>query len=170
MKKSPERVYILIDNNYKEISYEEFNQISGLDKHYFEKHHFVLVHGKLLEVFEKDWKELHRERNRIQYLQKLDKQNKILSIDAFDSEDDNGTDYIADTSSDIAEQIADKMLIENMMKCLYLLPYNERLIIHELYFNGLSERKLADKQGIPKSSVNYQKLQILKKLKKFLEN
>lgn len=150
MKKAPEKVYILIDNKYKEIPYEKFCLISKEDRHYLKKHHFIMIHGNLLEISENDWKGLCKDRNRFQYLQKLDRQHQTLSIDAFDTEDNNGTDYIPDSSPDIAERITDKILIANMMECLSLLPSEERFIIHELYFNNLSERQLAKKLGFPK--------------------
>lgn len=170
MKESPKRVYILIDNKYKEITSEEFDQIKALDKHYLKKHHFIMAHGVFLELYEEDWKELNQDRDRLRYLKKLDQQNKILSIDSFDTEDDNGSDFISCQGVDIAEEIVNKMMIEQMMKCLSFLPVEEQNIIQEIYFNGLSERQLATKISIPQKTINDRKLKILEKLKKFMDN
>lgn len=58
-----------------------------------------------------------------------------------------------------------------MMACLQKLPKQDRELILELFFNNgdMSERRIAKKLGIPRTTLQYRKERILKKLKSMLE-
>lgn len=66
----------------------------------------------------------------------------------------------------IEDEIVEKIMIEKMTIAIKSLDNSERLIIHELFFNGKSIRELAGTLGISKSTLHEQKDKILKKLRK----
>lgn len=51
-------------------------------------------------------------------------------------------------------------------RALEKLTVQERCLIEEIYFNGCSERILAEKMGIPEKTLNNQKHKIFQKLRK----
>ena len=53
-------------------------------------------------------------------------------------------------------------------KALDKLTVHERYLIEEIYFNGCSERVLAEKIGIPEKTLNNHKRKILQKLRKIM--
>ena len=56
MKYTPKKVFILVNDNYKEITYIELQKLEQTDKSYAEKF-FLPLHGMLMEVTEEDYKE-----------------------------------------------------------------------------------------------------------------
>lgn len=68
----------------------------------------------------------------------------------------------------IEDEIVEKIMIEKMTIAIKSLDNSERLIIHELFFNGKSIRELAVTLGISKSTLHEQKEKIIKKLRKII--
>lgn len=82
---------------------------------------------------------------------------------------ENDFDGQADAySKSIEDIIADKLLSDKLYAALNQLNTNERYLIESLYFDGKSERELADILSIPYQTVHSRKIAILKKLKKIL--
>lgn len=50
------------------------------------------------------------------------------------------------------------------------LTVEERLLIHELFFNGKSERILAGELGVPRMTLSDRKHRILRKMRKVIED
>ena len=94
-----------------------------------------------------------------------------------DSEKDNRIYNFTDLSLAEKYQI-DKQSDEERLNQLYRkyqidralakLTVQERYLIEEIYFNGCSERVLAEKIGIPEKTLNNHKHKILQKLKKIM--
>lgn len=59
-------------------------------------------------------------------------------------------------------------MINRIYEIVRELPYEERKIIQEIYFNDKSERELADELNIPKSTLHNKKKRILRKIKEKL--
>ena len=107
MKYAPKKVYVKENNNFIEITNEEHEARKAKDEQYA-KRWFIPLQGGLLEVDEQFYIEYYKEYERNRYLAALDRKNKLLSIDAFDSEDDNGVDFIVDEDEDVERQVTDK--------------------------------------------------------------
>lgn len=75
---------------------------------------FIPIQGCLMETDRETYTDFYRDRERQRYLKKLDEKFGLLSIEAFDSEDGNGEDYIPDTDEDIAELVANKIIFEKL--------------------------------------------------------
>jgi RNA polymerase sigma factor (sigma-70 family) len=97
---------------------------------------------------------------------KCDKQRtgSVLSLDKFIEEGFEVADSI-----DIAELVADKLLLEELAAALNELdPQNKR--IAELYGEGLSEREIASQVGLSQKTVNKRKTKIFDQLYKHLKD
>lgn len=81
MKYAPKKVFIIDKGSYMEISYQEFCECREKEGS-FVKRHFIPVQGMLLEVPEEVYVEFYREKERNHYLEKLDKKNGLLSLEA----------------------------------------------------------------------------------------
>ena len=168
MKYEPRKVFILENNEYIEISAKEHQYRKETDPRYKQKH-FILVQGYLIETSKEFQGEFQREKERYRYIRKLDAQKKLLSIEAFDTGDENGIDLIDSTDESIAELVADKMMIEKLYQALEYLDNDERILIDALFFQGMSEREYAEILGVYPNAVHKKKHRILEKLKKILK-
>ena len=169
MKYAPKKVFIKENEIFIEITNEEHESRKATDEQYA-KRWFIPLQGCLLEVDEQFYIEYYKEYERNRYLATLDRKNKVLSIEAFDSEDDNGVDFIVDEDEDVERQVTDKLMAEHIRYIVSLLPSDERELIESLYFKGYSERQWSKISGIPQRTICYRKNVILQKLKKILKN
>lgn len=141
MKKyAPRKVFILENGEYVELTYEEFESRKANDPTY-EDRYFIPVKGFLLEVSKEHYQDFYRAKEREAYLKKLNAKYGLLSIDAFDTEDDNGTDYIQAETEDVAETVTHLLLLEKLRSVIPMLTEKERELIQAMFFNGLSERE-----------------------------
>ena len=169
MKYAPKKVFIKENEIFIEITNEEHESRKATDEQYA-KRWFIPLQGCLLEVDEQFYNEYYKEYERNKYLAALDRKNNVLSIEAFDSDDDNGVDFIVDEDEDVERQVTDKLMAEHIRYIVSLLPSDERELIEALYFKGYSERQWSKISGIPQRTVCYRKNVILQKLKKILKN
>ena len=88
MKYEPRKVFVLENNEYIEISAKEHQYRKETDPQYAKKH-FILVQGYLMETSKEFRDDFQRDKDRYRYIRKLDAQKKLLSIEAFDTEDEN---------------------------------------------------------------------------------
>lgn len=84
-------------------------------------------------------------------------------------EDLSGEELIEDCDINIEEEVINKTQKELLQKALATLKPEELTLINDLFFaeEPLSVQKYAELCGEPQSTINYRKLAILKKLKKF---
>lgn len=169
MKYAPKKVFIKENEIFIEITNEEHESRKATDEQYA-KRWFVPLQGCLLEVDEQFYTEYYKEYERNRYLAALDRKNKVLSIEAFDTEDENGADFIVDEDQDVIQQVTDKLMIEKLRSVLPLLSDDERELIDAIYFQECSERDYARIKGVNQFAIHKKKHRILEKLKKFLEN
>jgi len=168
MKYEPRKVFVLENGNYKELTYQEFCRYREWNISYKDKH-FIPVHGMILEVDKETYAEFYRNRERERYLKKLDIENSLLSIEACGSEDNNGIDFIADSCKDIAEVVADKLLMDKLRECLSLLSLEEQKIISQHYYDEISEVELGRIYGISQQAVSKRLKKIREKVKEMME-
>lgn len=168
MKYEPRKVFIKINGIYTELTYQEFCNLKRKETSYANKH-FIPVQGMLLEVDEENYKDFYRDKERNRYLKKIDIENNLCSIDALDNEDNNGIDFIPDTSKDIAEVVSDKLMLNKLRECLFLLPDEEKELICQHYYEEMTEVELSKLYGISQQSVSKRLKKIREKLKGLME-
>ena len=169
MKKyAPRKVFILENGGYVELTYEEFENRKDNDLSY-ESRFFIPVQGYLLEVDQRHYEDFYRVKEREKYLRKLNAKYGLLSIEAFDTEDDNGTDYIQAETEDVAETVAHLLLLDKLRLIVSILPDDEKELIMAHFYNGKSQTKLAEEYGVNQSNISRRISKILDKIKKLLE-
>jgi len=89
----------------------------------------------------------------------------MLSTDDF-----NGEDILIDHNVDVAEEVAERMMMEKLKQSIDLLSDADRELIKALYFEGISEREYAQRMGVYHNAIHKRKIRILENLKKILEN
>ena len=169
MKYIPKKVYVKENDNFIEITNEEHESRKATDEQYAERW-FVPLQGCLLEVDEQFYIEYYKEYERNRYLAALDRKNRILSIEAFDTEDENGVDFIVDEDEDVEKQVTDKLMAEKLRSVLLLLSEDEQLLIQRHYYENIPETELAKIYGITQQAISKKMIKIRAKLKNLIEN
>lgn len=76
----------------------------------------------------------------------------------------------AEDADSVEETAIRNIQFQQLHKALLLLSDDERILIEQLYFEGRTERELAQSMGLYRNAVHVRKLAVLKKLKTFLKN
>lgn len=167
MKYIPKRVFVIEDGEYIELPYEEFSARQGLVPAYSEKH-FVPLHGMLMEVSEDDYWDFYKSIRRQKYLDERSEKNGDFSYDMLTTDDFNGEDILVDSSQDIGEIVTDKIMLDKLRQAIPLLSEDERTLIHQHFFEGMSQTELSQMYGVNQSNISRRIMKILQKLKELL--
>lgn len=97
------------------------------------------------------------------------KNDPSQSLQMLTTDDFNGEDILVDTSQEIDDAVIHKIMLDKLRDSFVLLSDEEQKLIHEIYFNGLSEKNLAEKSGVSQVAIHKRKIKILDKLKKIIE-
>ena len=165
----PRKVFILYDGVYTELTYEEFEKRKESDRSVADKL-FIPVQGCLVETDRRHYNAFYRDKERQKYLRFLDRKHGLLSIDAFDSEDDNGTDFLQADVEDVSETVAHKQLLDKLRNAVDSLPEDEKALIVRHFYDGIPQTELAEKYGMSQQAISKRIAKIRAKLKKLLEN
>lgn len=168
MKKQPKTVYIIENGKYTELTYEEFRHREQTCPLYADRL-FLPLYGRLMEVSKKDYEEFYRARRRQKYIDERSAENGDFSYDILTTDDFNGEDILIDTSQDIGDAVIHKIMLDKLSSSIILLSDDEQKLIREIFYEGLSERKLAEKYGVSQVAIHKRKNKILDKLKKIIE-
>ena len=163
------KCFIMTDNGYEEITYEELLRREEADPSY-KGRRFLPLHGMLMEVTPEQYRDFYKARRRQKYLYERSRENRDISIDMLTTEQFNGADILVSDGMDIEEQVAYKLLLDKLHSCLALLTEEERELIYALFFGEKTEREWSAETGIPQKTINNRKRKILLKLKALLEN
>lgn len=172
---------------WEEISPNDFIEISKANKNLptGEKRYFYRIapaeSDDTYYFFECSY-EHHKENSRTtmkeDYKRKKERQDteyekyQIISMDyEYDGDDGNILtlhDFIPDFDSLFEEKNVTEITIENVLS---VLSSDEYEIIYRLFLskNTVSERELAKKMGVPKTTLHNKKMKILEKIKNFLD-
>ena len=169
VKYAPRKVYIKESGGYAELSYTEFCCRRNDDQTYMDKL-FIPVQGCLLEVVREQYTDFYRDKERWRYLQKLDTNHNLLSLEGFTDSEGNVIDFVVDEAVDVAETVVHAVMVDRLKAALLLLSNSEQALIRAIFFEGLSEREVGLRLGVTQSVVNKHKAKILMKLRKIIEN
>ena len=169
VKYAPRKVYVKENNVYVELSYKDFCRRREADQSYADKL-FIPVQGCLLEVVREQYADFYKEKERWRYLQKLDTNHKLLSLEGFTDSEGNVLDFVVDEAVDIAETVVHAAMVDRMKTAMLLLSDSEQALIQAIFFEELSEREVSLRLGITQSVVNKRKAKILAKLRNIIEN
>ena len=169
VKYAPRKVFIKESGRYVELSYMDFCRRRESDQRYMDKL-FIPVQGCLLEVVREQYADFYRDKERWRYLQKLDTNHKLLSLEGFTDSEGNVIDFVVDEVVDVAETVVRAVMVDRLKAALLLLSDSEQTLIKAIFFEELSEREVGLRLGVTQSVVNKRKAKILAKLRKIIEN
>lgn len=168
MKYTPDKVFILEDGRYAEISHEELCRRTEIDKAYEDKL-FLPLHGMLMEVEENEYRTFYKNVRRQKYLRERSVENEDFSYDMLTTDNFNGADILVDETQDVEEIAQRNILLDKLKYSLSLLSSEERELIQAVFFDELTEREIAKRQGVSQNAIHKKKQRILEKIKKNLE-
>lgn len=166
---TPRKVFILENGGYTELTYEELCRRKETDPSYADKL-FLPLYGMLMEVIKADYDDFYQKQRRQKYIDERSRENEDFSYHMLTTDEFNGEDILIDDSVDVAEQVIHKIMLDKLRNSLSLLSENEQRLIHALFFEGMTEREYAEKEGVYHNAIHKRKLRILAKLKKIMEN
>ena len=165
MKYAPKKVFVLENGTYLELSYAQFHQ----QKDTYLGRYFLPLHGMLMEVSVDAYKAFYCEQRRQKYLNERSNDNGDFSYDMLTTDDFNGEDILVDTVADTQGQAERNLLLDKLRHALNKLSEEERTLLEQYYFAGVSECELSDIYGISQQAVSKRVRKILTKLKNLIK-
>lgn len=160
--------FIRTESGYEQITYAELCKRRNTNEEYKSKKFFPF-HGMLMEVSPKDYTDFYKSKRRQKYIDERSVENGDFSYNMLTTDDFNGEDILVDTSQDIGDAVIHKIMLDKLSSSIILLSDDEQKLIREIFYEGLSERKLAEKYSVSQTAIHKRKTRILDKLKKFIE-
>lgn len=158
------------NGEYEEITLQELEKRKNNSNSYQNKK-FILVDDTLLEVSKTIYEDFYAEYERNKYIDKIMRKLQVISIEELrDNEDVRGIDIIGDKQCNVEKEVYKKIEIEKLKEALLSLNDAEYKLIKNVFFDEKTIREYAEIIGLPYSTIQYKKIQILKKLKKLLKN
>ena len=170
MKKyAPKKVFILENNEYIEITYEELCHREENDPSYKDKL-FLPLYGMIMEVTESTYIEFYKLQRRQKYIDERSRDNKDISYDSLTTDEFNGEDILVDDGESVEDQAVCNVTAEEIRFIISLLKPADQELVQAMFFEGLSERQYAERCGVNRNAIHKRKVRILEELKKLLEN
>ena len=135
-----------------------------------DKKYYIRVPEALVEVSEDVYKAFWSMERKRKTLEEKDARNHVFSYDAFDTDDMMGAELFPDrATSNMEDQVIADVMKSKLRKCIDLLPEEDRKLIQAIYYDELSVREVAKREGIPRMTVKYRLSQIVQKLQKLIK-
>lgn len=134
-----------------------------------DKKYYIFVGDEKIEVDQEVYKSYWQITNRERYLERLDRQNKLLFFSDLSAEY-SFEDTIADENYDLEKIVETKMLIDRVREAIESLNDEEREVIERLYYQDESLRSIATSKKISAPALLKRRNKILKKLKELLND
>ena len=134
-----------------------------------DKKYYIFVGDEKIEVDQEVYKSYWQITNRERYLERLDRQNKLLFFSDLSTEY-SFEDTIADENYDLEKIVETKMLIDRVRESIDSLNDEEREVIERLYYQDESLRSIATSKKISAPALLKRRNKILKKLKELLND
>ena len=162
---TPKKVFVLDGKTYLELSYAEFGQ----QRDTYQGRRFIPLHGMLMEVHEDDYKAFYKDKRREKYLKEQSRDNGDFSYDMLTTDQFNGEDILVDTVADTQGQAERSLLLDKLRHALDKLSKEERTLLEQYYFVGVSECELSVIHGISQQAISKRVRKILAKLKNLIK-
>lgn len=134
-----------------------------------DKKYYIFVGDEKIEVDQEVYKSYWQITNRERYLERLDRQNKLLFFSDLSTEY-SFEDTIADENYDLEKIVETKMLIDRVREAIESLNDEEREVIERLYYQDESLRSIATSKKISAPALLKRRNKILKRLKELLND
>lgn len=131
------------------------------------KKYHIKLNGELIPVTEEVYRAYQQPKWR-EKKQAVVRAQKEVSLDAILETDYSG--QLDSRQALVDEIVADKLLLDELLKALAELNEDERFLIAELFYREKTEREIADSSNISHQAVHKKKNRILAKLKELLKS
>ena len=166
MLNAPNKIFILEEGKYIEISYEYYQRVIEENPN----KRFLLLGGMLMEVSEEDYIQMNREKSKMQYQKKVAKQLGEFSYDAITTNEFDGVLILKDQSRDVCDVVEQRILVDKLREAIKMLMDDELELIKALFLDDVSEREYSREKGISHTAIQKKRHKILEKLRKLIEN
>lgn len=131
-----------------------------------EKKYYIKIPDALVEVSKEIYLAYYRMERKARGVDEKDQYHGTMLYSELDTSELLAIDMFQDPDvASVEEMVVDKVMGEKLHQCLQLLPQQEHDMICTLYFDGLSERQLSERTGVPTMTIHDRKVKILRKLK-----
>jgi len=122
-----------------------------------------------IEVTKKQYQQWKAEMNRSEYLQRLEDEVSIISLESLIEKEDDlmNEELMIDDSINIENEVIANIDMQLLSEAINSLPNDERILIEELFLceNPKTEQEIAAAMNVSQQAINKKKKKILKKLK-----
>jgi len=132
------------------------------------KEYVLRIGDTVFTVREQDYREYYRELERWKYIRRMEKGKKLSYEQAL--EDDLPLERFLETEPySVEAEVEKRILIEHMLSAIELLDEDEKRLIRQLFFDGLTAREIARREGVYHRAIVYRKEKALDKLRKMMK-
>ena len=132
------------------------------------KKYVIMISGEQIEVSSEIYQAYYGIERHTRTLDEKDQRHGLVLYSNLDTPEMSGEAMIPDRDAVSTEDAAiARILCEKLHRCLNLLPEGDQRLLTAIYFDGLSERELAEKSGVPQSTINDRRRRAIQWLKKF---
>lgn len=165
MRHAPNKIFMLENGQYIEISYDYYQRLMEENP----KRRFWLFGGMLMEVSEEDYVQMNREKSRMQYQFKMAAKMGEFSYDSISTDEFDGALILEDHNPDVCEVVENRLMVGKLREVMKELSEEETELIDALYFENMSEREYAREKGISHTAVQKRRQKVLEKLRGLIE-
>ena len=133
-----------------------------------DKKYIIIISGNQVEVSREIYQTYYGMERHTRTLDEKDQRHGLVRYSNLDTPELSGEAMIPDHNAVSTEDAAiARILCDKLHRCLKLLPKGDQKLLNAIYFEGLSERELAEQSGVPQSTINDRRRRAILRLKKF---
>ena len=132
--------------------------------------YLIKIQGKLIEVSEDVYYAYFRMERQERWQEEKKMEHKVMSYDSLDDQEILGIENVVDVTAPTLEEIAEvHELRDRVRHAVEILPKAERALIRAIYYEEMTERDVAEREGVSQNKVFKQRQRVLAKLRMLLD-
>lgn len=161
MDHTPKKVFILKDEEYIEITFQELYEMRKNDNSFRERK-FLFEDGFLMEARPQEYMAIKSEKRRQRYQKELASKNDV-SLDNLPEE--TLATLSIDPEQDVSKVVEKKIMKEVLTKALMQLSKTDQLLIYQHHFAEIPTTELAKVYGVSQQAISRRLGRIYSRLK-----
>lgn len=129
-----------------------------------DKKYYVRLKSERVEVSKEVYEAYYSMQRKEAYQTERDQRYGLLHYDAWDSENTNGVEYLADSAANTEEEALEHMMRQELWRLIDQAGGQSDLC--KLIAEGRTEREIAEILGVTQSTVNRNKNRLYRRLRK----
>ena len=132
--------------------------------------YLIKIQGKLIEVSEDVYYAYFCMERQERWQEEKKMEHKVMSYDSLDDQEILGIENVVDVTAPTLEEIAEvHELRDRVRHAVEILPKAERALIRAIYYEEMTERDVAEREGVSQNKVFKQRQRALAKLRLLLD-